>query len=187
MDLLDLNRAALDLNARLYRELEPRHFDLPTPCAGWTVRDLLRHQVDSTLKFDAAAREAHPAPPAGDDLVEAYLAAGDRVTEAFRAAGFLDKPSVFPGFGPQPGRSLVAGHFVDNLVHAWDLAKAVGFDPTLDEGMASAAFRMASRYPSTPDVRGPGAAFGLPVDVPEDAPLTDRLVGLLGREPDWRA
>ncbi|XVV04103.1 TIGR03086 family metal-binding protein [Actinosynnema sp. CA-248983] len=186
MDLLDLNRTALDLNVTLYRKLEPHHFDLPTPCAGWTVRDLLHHQVDSTLKFDAAARETEAAPQASDDLVEAYLAAADRATEAFRVAGFLDRPSVFPGYGPQPGRSLVAGHFVDNLVHAWDLAKAVGFDSTLDDEMALAAFKMARRFPSTPDVRGPGAAFGLPVDVPEEAPLTDRLVGLLGREPDWQ-
>lgn len=185
MDLLDLNRAALDLNVALYGKLEPHHYDLVTPCEGWTVRDLLQHQVDSTLKFDAAAREAPAATQASDDLLEAYTAAADRATEAFRVDGFLDRPSVFPGFGPQPGRGLVAGHFVDNLVHAWDLAKAVGFDSTLDEGMALAAFKMASRYPSTPDVRGPGAAFGFPVDVPEDAPLTDRLVGLLGRRPDW--
>jgi hypothetical protein len=27
----------------------------------------------------------------------------------------------------------------------------------------------------------------MPVDVPEDAPITDRLVGLLGRSPNWPA
>ncbi|MFI9810643.1 TIGR03086 family metal-binding protein [Saccharothrix variisporea] len=185
MDLLDLNRAAIDLNVTLYGKLEPHHYDLRTPCAGWTVRDLLQHQVDATLKFDAGARGTARAPQAGDDLVAAYVAASERVTEAFRADGVLDEPREFPGFGTRPGRDLVAAHFVDNLVHAWDLAKAVGFDATLDEEMALAAYKMARHYPSTPEVRGPGAAFGLPVDVPEDAPLTDRLVGLLGRKPDW--
>jgi uncharacterized protein (TIGR03086 family) len=76
---------------------------------------------------------------------------------------------------------------VDNLVHAWDLCRAIGIDSTLDPEFATAAYRMARHYPTTPDVRGPGAAFAMPVDVPQDAPITDRLVGLLGRSPDWAA
>ncbi|MFC9650506.1 TIGR03086 family metal-binding protein [Streptomyces sp. NPDC056937] len=32
----------------------------------------------------------------------------------------------------------------------------------------------------------PDGVFGPPVEVPEDAPLLDRVVGLTGRRPDWR-
>ncbi|WP_433267369.1 TIGR03086 family metal-binding protein [Actinosynnema sp. CS-041913] len=187
MDLLDLNRAAIDVNVRLTGKLEPAHFDLATPCAGWTVRDLLQHQVDMSLKFDAGARGGEARAQADDDLVVAYLVASDQVTESFQAAGFLDREAEFPGFGTHPGRNLVGAHFVDNLVHSWDLCRALGIDSTLDDELALAAYKMARHYPATPDVRGPGAAFGLPLDVPEDASLTDRLVGLLGRSPDWRA
>ncbi|NUT53966.1 MAG: TIGR03086 family protein, partial [Saccharothrix sp.] len=91
------------------------------------------------------------------------------------------------GYGPRRGRDLIAAHFVDGLVHSWDLCRAIGVDSTLDDELATAAHRMALRYPTTPDVRGPGAAFALPLDVPEDAPITDRLVGLLGRSPSWPA
>ncbi|RKT52069.1 TIGR03086 family metal-binding protein [Saccharothrix australiensis] len=186
MDLLDLNRAAIDANTALFGALTPGDLDRVTPCAGWTVRDLLRHQVDMTLKFDAGARAGEVRPRPDEDLVAAYAVASEQVTESFRAAGFLDRQAEFPGFGTRPGSSLVAAHFVDNLVHSWDLRRALGVDSTLDGELAHAAYRMALRYPDTPDVRGPGGAFAAAVDVPADAPVTDRLVALLGRTPDWQ-
>ncbi|WP_447005195.1 TIGR03086 family metal-binding protein [Saccharothrix isguenensis] len=187
VDLLDLNRSALDLNLKLMADLEEPHLDLPTPCAGWTVYELLRHQVESTLGFTASVRGTAVEAPASDDMVVAYRAATDAATEAFRADGVLEREAEFPGYGLRRGKELVAAHFVDNLVHAWDLRRALGVDSTLDAELATAAHRMARHYPTTPDVRGPGAAFALPVDVPEDAPITDRLVGLLGRSPTWSA
>ncbi|MFT7835521.1 TIGR03086 family metal-binding protein [Saccharothrix sp. BKS2] len=187
MNLLELNRAALDLTLELWAELDEEHLGLPTPCAGWTVRELMRHQVEVTAGFAAAALGTAPGGPASDDALVAYRAAADAATAAFRADGFLDRTAVFPGFGPRPARELVAAHFVDNLVHAWDLRRALGVDAALDPELAGAAHRMALRYPTTPDVRGPGAPFAHPVGVPEDAPVTDRLVGLLGRSPSWPA
>jgi uncharacterized protein (TIGR03086 family) len=187
VDLLDLNRSALDLNLKLMADLEEAHLDMATPCAGWTVYELLRHQVESTLAFTAAVRRTDVEAPASDDLTVAYRVATDAATEAFRADGVLEREADFPGYGRRPGRHIVAAHFVDNLVHAWDLCRAVGIDSTLDAELATAAHRMARHYPTTPDVRGPGAAFAMPLDVPEDAPITDRLVGLLGRSPNWPA
>ncbi|WP_158852795.1 TIGR03086 family metal-binding protein [Saccharothrix deserti] len=187
MDLLDLNRSSLDLNLKLMADLEEAHLDMATPCAGWTVYELLRHQVDSTLAFTAFVRGTSPDDPADDDMVTAYRAATDAVTEAFRADGVLERRVEFASFGTRPGKELVAAHFVDNLVHAWDLCRAIGIDGTLDTELATAAYRMARHYPTTPNVRGPGGSFAMPVDVPEDAPITDRLVGLLGRSPNWPA
>ncbi|MER5261467.1 TIGR03086 family metal-binding protein [Actinosynnema sp. NPDC002837] len=187
MDLLDLNRSSLDLNLKLMAELDESHLDLPTPCAGWTVYELLRHQVESTLAFTASVRGTAVDAPASDDLTVAYRVATDAVTEAFRADGVLEREAEFPNYGLRRGRELVAGHFIDNLVHAWDLSRAIGVDSTLDTELATAAYRMSRYFPTTPDVRGPGAAFAMPVAVPEDAPITDRLVGLLGRSPNWPA
>ncbi|MBY8850456.1 TIGR03086 family metal-binding protein [Saccharothrix longispora] len=187
MDLLDLHRSSIDLNEKLWADLSEAHLDLATPCAGWTVHELLRHQVAVALEFAASARGTTPEEPADDDPPTAYRAASDAAAEAFRAPGFLDRTARFPGYGPRRGKDLVAAHFVDNLVHAWDLSRALGLDSTLDAELAAAAFRMARHYPTTPDVRGPGGAFAMPVDVPADAPITDRLVGLLGRSPRWPA
>jgi hypothetical protein len=38
----------------------------------------------------------------------------------------------------------------------------------------------------TPGAFGPGVeVFGPEVEVPQDAPLQDRLLGLIGRDPGW--
>jgi hypothetical protein len=40
----------------------------------------------------------------------------------------------------------------------------------------------------TPGAFGPGVeVFGPEFEVPEDAPLQDRLLGLIGRDPGWSA
>ena len=52
---------------------------------------------------------------------------------------------------------------------------------------AATALKFASRWPDVPQLRGPGAPFGPRIDVPADAPPFDRLLGLLGRAPDWTA
>ncbi|MEU4801256.1 TIGR03086 family metal-binding protein [Actinosynnema sp. NPDC023587] len=186
MDLLELDRTAIDRTTALVAALDPEHYDLPTPCAGWTVRDVVRHLVDMAIQYDAGARDGKPRARISDDLVAAYMAAGDLVTGSFRAEGFLDRDALLPGFGTHPGRNLVGAHLVDTVVHSWDLARALGRDGVVEDDLALVAYQVARRYPDTPDVRGPGAAFASPVDVAEDAPTTDRLVALLGRSPDWR-
>lgn len=37
------------------------------------------------------------------------------------------------------------------------------------------------------DGGGPEGLFGPVVDVPADAPLLDRVIGLSGRNPSWKA
>lgn len=189
MDLLKLDRQALDLNIDLIAGLTAEQLNMATPCAGWTVHDLLQHQVDSTLAFAAMARvqPSGVSHPIGDDPLGAYRAAAEQTTEAFHANGLLAREIEFTGYGIQRGSTVVAAHFIDNLVHAWDLAKAIGIDSALDTEAAEAAYRIARKYPNDPNVRGPDAAFGRPVPVPDTAPITDRLVALLGRSPSWPA
>ncbi|WP_189221344.1 TIGR03086 family metal-binding protein, partial [Saccharothrix coeruleofusca] len=150
MDLLALDRAATALNVELTSRLTAEQLDASTPCAGWTVRDLLHHQVDTTLKFGAALGVELEEPDT--EPVTAYRITADRFAEELDPAA-LDREADFPGFGRRSGKQVLAGHFVDHLVHAWDLAKATGRDAALPTDLAQAAFRMARRYPSTPDVR----------------------------------
>ena len=189
MDLLKLDRQALELNIDLIAGLTEEHLNMATPCAGWTVLDVLQHQVDQTLAFaeGARGRSTEVSLSMNGDPLGAYRNVAAQVTDAFHASGLLARKIEFPGYGMQRGSIVVAAHFVDNLVHAWDLAKAIGIDPTLDEEAATIALGFAVKYPNDPTVRGPGAAFGEPVPVRDDAPVTDRLVALLGRSPSWPA
>lgn len=184
LNLLELDRRACELNVDLIGGLGEADLDLATPCAGWTVLDLLQHQVDTTVAFTAGARGVATdvtGEPVGDDPLGAYQAAVREAWAAFDTAGMLDAEWEFPGYGRQSGRVLVAAHFVDNLVHAWDLARGLGREYALEDDLAEAALRITRNYP-------PGiAAFAPPVPVGEDAAVTDRLVAQLGRSPRWPA
>jgi uncharacterized protein (TIGR03086 family) len=184
VDLLELDRRACELNVSLIDGLSKAELDMATPCVEWTVRELLQHQVDSTAEFTAGARGLPTdvvGEPVGDDPLGVYQAAVEEVWVAFDTAGMLDGEWEFPGFGKQSGRVLVAAHFIDNLVHAWDLARALGQEYVFADDMADAAMRIVRNYP-------PGiAAFAPPVPVGEDASATDRLVARLGRSPRWPA
>jgi len=184
MNLLELDRRACELNVDLIDGLTGAELDLATPCVEWTVRDLLQHQVDSTVGFTAGARGLPTdvaGKPVGDDPLGTYQAAVREAWVAFDTAGMLDGEWEFPGYGRQSGRTLVAAHFVDNLVHAWDLARALGRECTFEEDLAEAALRITLNYPSGI------SAFAPPLPVTDDAPITDRLVARLGRSPRWPA
>ena len=184
LDLLKLDRRACELNFDLIEGLSAAELDMATPCVEWTVGELIQHQVDSTVAFTAGARGGPwdvTGPPVGADPLGVYRAAVSEAWTAFDTAGMLDAEWDFPGFGRQSGRALVAAHFVDNLVHAWDLARALGQGCAFEEDLADAASRIIRQYPSGI------ASFAPPVAVPETASATDRLVARLGRSPRWPA
>ena len=70
----------------------------------------------------------------------------------------------------------------DQLLHTWDLAKALGRPYQMDEDLAAATLEgLQRRY--DPAQRGPGKGFAERVDVPENASTQDKLIALSGRVP----
>ena len=182
MDLLDLDRRACELNIKLLKEMTQADLSMATPCAEWNVRELVQHQVDTTANFTSEVRGTTiTGAPVVNDPLGVYTAAVQEAWNAFDTAGMLDAEWNFPGFGKQSGQTIVAAHYLDNLIHAWDLAKAVGQHLTFTDDMATAATRIASHYPEGI------SAFAPPVPAGENATTTDRLVASLGRSPKWPA
>ena len=68
-------------------------------------------------------------------------------------------------------------------MHAWDVAATIGVAWEPDDELTAAGLRIAQQVPQ--DGRGPEAAFGHLVAVPEDSAPSDRLLALLGRTPSW--
>ena len=165
--------------------------DLPTPCPGLTVADLLFHFTGLSLAFTlAATKEAipgdHDAAFDGDRLDPGWRteipAALDRLAAAWAEPSAYDGTTMAgPIEMPAPIAALVALNEV--VVHGGDLARATGqaYDP--DDAAALACLEFASGFEPPPDA-GAGP-FGPPVPVPEDAPLMDRLAGATGRDPRW--
>ncbi len=144
----------------------------PTPCDGWTVRELVDHamfwQGRGAGVFGAAA-----APDADwADLRPALAAA-------------LADPANLEGTAEQLGgtpKQAVAGLITaDLLVHAWDLARSIGADATLPEAAAESTLMGLQRLPE--EMLRSDRMFGPAVEVADDAGVQDRLIGFVGRNP----
>jgi uncharacterized protein (TIGR03086 family) len=77
-------------------------------------------------------------------------------------------------------------HFIDYVVHGWDVARALDVPYVLPDGLAAAALPIAEAVPSDGPARErPGAAFAPRLPATDGAPALDRILRLLGRSPDW--
>ena len=166
----------------------------PTPCGDWTLAELLAHMTAQHDGF-AAAAAGHGADlvrwqtgaPAADPVPE-YAAAAARVLAAFGAPRVLDREFALPEISPRlrfPAGQAIGFHFVDYVVHGWDVARALGVAYELEPGLLAAALDIARLVPDGESRCRPGAAFAPRVAVTGGG-LLDQIVALLGRlAPAW--
>ena len=100
----------------------------------------------------------------------------------------MDAPIRVPAVGNNPATQLdaaplVAGLTQDVLVHAWDLARAVGADDRLDTDLCAHYLR---RLPEDPEVLVRSGLFGPAVHVENVEGPQRQLLARLGRDPDWQ-
>jgi len=191
--MLDLTPATSMLS-QVVADTRDDQLGAPTPCSGATVADLLDHIDGLCLAFTAAAvkdLDAVGQPPVADGSrlgPDWRVRIPDRLA---RLAASWQSESAWTGMTRAGGLDMpgsVAGTVAINevLVHGWDLAAATGHDFSGDFELVQAASSFveptAARNPD-----GVEGLFGPPVAVPDDAEPLDRLVGLTGREPSWRA
>lgn len=195
MNIRGLDRRAMTVTAGIIPLITPEQLDNPTPCERWLLRDLLVHIIGQYHGFAAAASgqptslEAfRPRRVTADDLVPVYTEAAALVTDAFAESsvpnGRFYLPEIRDG-GPYPATTAIGFHLVDEVVHAWDLAKSVGVPVEFDDEVLDAALSTSAQVPNNPASRGEGFAFELGVETDPGVATLDRVVALLGRRPDW--
>lgn len=184
MDIRELDRRAVTATGRIVARLTDEQLDVATPCTAWTVRDVIQHMVDNAVHFITTVTGA-AAPVAGGDLRERFRLSGEHLATAFAPDAALETPIPLGRFGTYKAAIALRVHFVDVLVHGWDIGKAIGLDVELDEELAVPALKMAAAIPDTPTIRGHGRAFAPRQPVAADAPTGLRLVAELGRSPSW--
>ncbi len=180
--------------AGLFAEVGAERLGAPTPCAGFDLRDLLGHILGGCDRWallgeggDGLAVESMvPGVPA-QGWSAAYQQASARVARAWAADARMEAAVPVP-WGTAPGRLALTGYVLETVTHAWDLARALGGDAAarLDQGLAEFALGFAMRVVPAERPAGSGP-FGPVRPVSEHAAPYDRLVGWLGREPDWAA
>jgi uncharacterized protein (TIGR03086 family) len=187
MDLRDLDRRALAASAAAVNRVKRADLSRPTPCGDWTVGQLIGHMIGHNRGFAAAAAGRPTIPAVWDDLTppadprRAYAESVALVTKAFGAKTLLDRKIEVYGYGTFTAPTVLGMHFVDYLVHTWDVAVAIGADTTLDPELSTAAMKIALRWPTD----RPSKAFGVMVEPDPDATPGDRLIAYLGRSPSW--
>lgn len=191
VDLVALDAHAVRASVGLVTRATPADLTRPTPCAEWTLADLLAHMTVQHNGFAAAARgETDPKVwelrSLGDDPAGAYRDSADRVLEVFAADGVLERMFLIPEFGdqPLPGRQAISAHLVDYVVHSWDVAKALGVPARLEPAAVDTAYEIAQVVPTGDARLVSGAPFGPEVPFSGGSRL-DQLVAHLGRSPNW--
>jgi len=71
----------------------------------------------------------------------------------------------------------------DVFMHTWDLARATGQDDRLDPAVTGP---LVEGMEGMEEVLRSSGQFGVRVPVPDDADAQTRLLGFIGRDPDWK-
>jgi hypothetical protein len=150
----ELYERSRDRAEALISQVLPQQMPAPTPCADWSVGQLIEHLEDHLRYIGSVDSEADSL----DQLVP------------FREGG-----------GEWRLESALAATSLELTTHTWDLARSIGAEDGIDlEVLATLWERFLADGPGPP--RGPGL-IGPPVPMPASDPLHERFLGMMGRDP----
>jgi uncharacterized protein (TIGR03086 family) len=165
-------------------------WDRPTPCAEWTVTQVLRHAAGDQIAWAAAVGggpgpQENPFAPSAQRpavplayLDEALATAARAWSAVGRDAGDVATP--LPQ-GPLPAAVAAGACALDAAIHAWDIAAATGQPSPLTPALAG-PLRAAADGIVEP-LRG--FAYAPPLAAGPGDDEVSSLLRYLGRQPDW--
>jgi uncharacterized protein (TIGR03086 family) len=162
-----------------------RSWDVPSPVAEWTARDVVRHLTEWLPPFLAAGSGIRlPAGPGVDDEpAGAWQAQYDAVQALLDDPASAEAVLSNPHLGELPlDRAIDQFYTSDVFMHTWDLARATGQDDRLDSDFC--ADLLAGMEPIEQLLRSSGQ-YGPRVPVRDDADPQARMLAFIGRDPDW--
>ncbi|WP_406239236.1 TIGR03086 family metal-binding protein [Nocardia sp. NBC_01009] len=191
-DLVALDALAVRASIELVSHVTTADLTKPTPCADWTLHGLLTHMIAQHYGFAAASRgEGDPAlwkpRRLGEDPAESYRAAAEHVIAAFAEDGVPERKFPLPEFTTAfefSGAQAIGFHFIDYVVHSWDVARTLGRTVSFEDRLLAAALVVAEAVPDGKARLAPGAAFAPEIAWSGDSTL-DEIVAILGRSPNW--
>jgi uncharacterized protein (TIGR03086 family) len=184
-DHAELHRRAVEEFGARVRAVGDDQWGLPTPCSDWNVRQLVNHLVyenrwtvplmgGSTI---AEVGDRYEGDLLGDRPQAAWDASAGEATQAVGADGALERV-VDLSSGPTPAREYVMQLFADHLIHAWDLARAIGADERLDPELVDACAAWFADMEQTYRAIG---AIGPRPELPAGTDPQTTLLGAFGR------
>jgi uncharacterized protein (TIGR03086 family) len=149
----------------------------PSPCEEWTATDVVEHVV-STQRGYFDQRGAHLGDLPGDDPSTRWHTHLRQVRDVVADDGFAT--TEFDGyFGRTTVDELLANFYgFDMTVHRWDLGQAVGVPVTFTDDELD---RIEQAVDGLGEMLYSSGACKPPLEVPDDAPRQQRMLGRLGR------
>jgi uncharacterized protein (TIGR03086 family) len=170
-------RAASDA-ASMVERVRTEQRDAPTPCTEWDVETLVTHMAGGTDYLRVALGMEPDAAHTGEG---GYRDAVAECVVALQVPGALEHRCMSPAGFEWSVAEATAGTAMDQLVHTWDLAVAIGADRQLDPELVDAIVVMF--LPQMPEIGREAGIVGPEVAVADDASPQDRLLGSMGRHP----
>ena len=167
------------------RRVADSDWENQSPNDEWTAKQTLGHVIWGMKRMHAAVTGDTPpgeqaeAEVAGENPSATWDEVRENLLNALDRHGVLSKEIDTP-FGDMTVDEALGRFFFDGLTHAWDIAKATGVDAAIPEDLAAKALDVM--YALGDAVRGPGI-FAEAVEVPQDAPVQDKLIAYSGRKP----
>jgi len=194
MDAMDAVDASAARVVELVGQVRPEQWSEPTPCTEWDVRTLVGHLIATRqgycallaggsaadlLSFITRQREA-----AGTDPVATLISAVRSVRAAFAEPGALGRTVSHP-VGDIAGSQLLGMLVMDSVIHAWDLATAIGVDAGLDEQLVDQAYGFLAPRAEGGRLYARGSFAPPARPLPEGATPLERLMHIAGRSAQW--
>lgn len=182
-EIVDFFRRAVDEFDRGVLEISDNQWTEPTPCADWNVRDLVNHVTAEDL-WAPLLLEGMTLEEVGDRFDGDVLGDDPRDSWSRARQGALDAldgstvPLVHTSMGQIDTVEYLGQLFADHLIHAWDLARAIGADEDLDAELVSSCYRLS--LPAA-DLMQASGLFGSQVVPPARSGPQVRLLALYGR------
>lgn len=188
--LRQFHRDAAEALDRRVLELPADRLISLTPCADWSVADLLAHHQGQNHGFALAVEQGDAPTETFDPQTfdpEEWQAASARLLAAFAGVQDPDGPVVLRVDGADraiPAQTILVMHLIDTVIHHWDLAAALGIDFTPDEAAIEVTWELLAGIPDGPPRGNPGAPFGAVVTT-EDTNRWHQALAFSGRDPGW--
>ena len=184
---VELLQRVVDETTRVVGNVTLDQLGNDTPCAEWTVRDVVNHITGGATMFAISAEQGKVSDEQigqllggdnlGNDFKGAWGTAGKRAMSAFDGLD-LSKMVTLP-FGEMPAGIALNIAIFDVATHAVDIASSTGQD-IADTDLLETALEFG-RQMIGQELRDAGL-FAPEQPCPADAPVTDRLFAFSGRK-----
>jgi uncharacterized protein (TIGR03086 family) len=187
MEVITLYRRAVEGFAARVSAVRADQWSDPTPCADWTVRDLVNHVTYESLwtvpLLEGSTIEEVGDRFEGDVLGEDPIGSALAAAEAAIATVAAQVPrggTVQLSFGETPKEEYARQLAADHLIHGWDLAAATDGETGLDADLVPA---IAAWFDGNEETyRGMGAVAARR---PSSDDAQQDLLARFGRDATW--